>query len=396
MASKLSIARDRQDGTAKLRILEILGNAMVGGVEQSTLNLLGFLDKERFETACLCPYESAFTAALRALGCEVWIAPVRDDPPWRAIETAAAMVAQKRIDLIHAHLFNAQVLATLVGKLTAIPVVVTAHSMELSVGEISVARLSHHHLVTVCRAAFAQCTAAGLDPDALSLIPNGVDVARFRPDRSGAAFRESIGVPPEAPLVGYVGRLSFEKGPDKFIKAAIRILNANAEAHCVLVGEGPEEQELRRMVRELDQDGRIHFAGCRERTEEVYPALDVFVQTSRVEGTPLALLEAMSCGRPVVALAIGGVAEVIEAGTSGIQISPVDWPGVASPYSGDWPGVADAVLHLLAQPDLRREMGARARERVVKEFSLARRGGEMQALLLRLASLPRVAVPKPG
>jgi len=95
----------------KIRLLEIVGNAIVGGMESHVGSLVTNLPRDEFEVFCLCPYESPFTASLRRLGFNVFIAPVDDDPLWRSIEMAAEIVRQNDVDLIHAHLPNAHTLA---------------------------------------------------------------------------------------------------------------------------------------------------------------------------------------------------------------------------------------------------------------------------------------------
>jgi glycosyltransferase involved in cell wall biosynthesis len=200
-------------------------------------------------------------------------------------------------------------------------------------------------------------------------------------------------VPPEATLVGFVGRLAWEKGPDKFVQVADRIHRRRPDVHFTLVGEGPMEAELREMIAQTGLQDRVHLAGMHRNIETVYPAFDLLLQTSRSEAMPLALLEGMACGRPVVAIGIGGVAELVEAGTSGILISPGDWSHVASPYPGDWEGVAAAALDLLNQPARLKQMGQAGRKRAEETFDLRHNIRETTAVFQRLV---KPAVMKNG
>jgi glycosyltransferase involved in cell wall biosynthesis len=374
-------------GTPKrpIRLLEVIGNAITGGMETYVRNLIANLPSDGFEVTCLCPYESAYTASLRALGCRVYVTPLHDDPMWRAIEMAGELVRQNGIDLIHANLANAHTLAGVVSGLTGVPAVATIHSRNLGAQEISVTRLASTHLITVCQEAQMQALAAGLPDESVSLIRNGVDTGRFRPGRNGAAFRDAIGVGPDTLLVGFVGRLSWEKGPDKFLNVAGRIRQQLPDVRFVMVGDGPAEPEIRNLVHEMGLGDCVHVAGLREDVEDIYPALDLFVQTSRSEAMPLALLEAMASGVPVVAIAVGGVAELVEAGTTGLLVSPGDWPGVSSRYPGDWEGVACAAIDLLRQPARMIAMGAASRRRVQDHFDLTRCVDETGRLFRRLA-----------
>ena len=357
-------------GKRAINVLQIIGNAIVGGMESYVSNLISQLPATRFRLTCLCPYESAFTVSLRRMGCKVFIAPLRDDVPWRSVEMAVELIRNRHIDLIHAHLPNAHTLAGIVGRLTNTPAVATVHSVNLSAQEVSVSRLTGTHLVAVCQEAYAHALATGVPPERLTLISNGVDLERFRPDRSGESFRQAIGVPADAPLVGFVGRLAWEKGPDKFVQMAERVRQHRPDVHFAIVGEGPLEGELVDMVRRKNLGDCIHMAGLWRNTWDIYPAFDVFAQTSRSEAMPLAILEAMACGRPVVAIAVGGVAELVEAGTSGLLLSPGDWPGVASPFPGDWEGAASALLEILGHPERLKRMGEAGRRRVEESFDL--------------------------
>lgn len=376
-----------------IRLLEIIGNGIVGGMEAYTRNLIASLPTDEYDVTCILPSESAYTASLRALGCRVYITPIHDDPLWRSIELSSEVIRQHQIDVIHANLANAHTLAGIVGRLTNTPTVATIHSRSLWIQELSVTRLTNMNLITVCQEAYFQAVAAGLPADKLTLIPNGVDTQAFNPSRDGSAFRESLGLGPETQLVGFVGRMSWEKGPDKFVQVTGRIRQQLPDVHFVMVGDGPVEPDIRSMVEGNGMADRIHLAGLRRDMADVYPALDLLVQTSRSEAMPLALLEAMASGVPVVAIAVGGVPEVVEAGTTGMLISPGDWPGVSSSYPGDWEGIADASIDLLKRPDRLKRMGAAARLRIETQFDLRRSARETSALFQRLV---KPAVMKNG
>ena len=368
-----------------MRVLEIIGNAIVGGMETYTRNLIAALPRDEFEVTCILPYESVYTASLRELGCKTYITPIHDDPLWRSIEMASEVVKQHRIDVIHANLANAHTLAGIVGRITGTPTVATIHSRSLWIQELSVARVTGMSLITVCQEAYAGALACGVAPENLSLIRNGIDTKRFTPERSGAEFRASLGVSPDTTLVGFVGRLSWEKGPDKFVQVAQRIRQQLPDVEFAIVGEGPIEHDIRRMIDETGMGDRVHLAGLRRDIEDVYPAFDLMVQTSRSEAMPLALLEAMASGVPVVAIAVGGVAELVEGGSTGLLVSPGDWPGVSSPYPGDWEGIAAASLDLLHHPDRLAAMRPKARRRAVEHFDLSISVADTSALFARLA-----------
>lgn len=376
-----------------IRLLEIIGNGIVGGMETYTRNLIAGLPRDEYDVTCILPYECAYAASLRNLGCKVYITPIHDDPLWRSIEMSVEVVRQHQIDVIHANLANAHTLAGIVGRLTNTPTVATIHARTLWIQELSVSRVTNMHLITVCQEAFCQALSTGIPVDRLSLIHNGVDTRRFDPARSGAALRAEFGLDVDTQLVGFVGRMSWEKGPDKFVQVAQRIHQQLPDVHFVMVGDGPVTPDIRHLIEQTGMTERVHLAGLRHDVENVYPAFDLQVQTSRSEAMPLALLEGMASGVPCVAISVGGVAELVEAGSTGLLVSPGDWPGVSSPYPGDWEGIACAALDLLHNPERLREMGTAARARAVAHFDLRDSVRETSAFFQRLV---KPAVMKNG
>lgn len=351
--------RHKNGHDSRIHILEVLGNAIVGGMENYVRNLLRRLPADEFRVTCLCPFESAVTADLRAAGYPVFIAAMEEDPPWRSLQTAVEIIHQCEIDLLHAHLTKGHVLAGLAGCVTHKPVVATIHEKTVTTHELGIKRLTGSHVIVVCQEAYMQALALGIPAADVTLIRNGVDLTRFTPEAGGGQFRTAVGIPADAPLVGFIGRLAPEKGPDHFVRAARHVHRSRPEAHFVLVGEGPMAQELRDMVQAMGLSDRVHLDGLWSDVSQVYPALDILAQTSRAEGMPLALLEGMACGRPVVAIGVGGVLELVEVGSTGLIAGP-----------GDWQGVGNLLLELLAHPQQREEMGRAARRRAEALFDL--------------------------
>lgn len=362
----------------RIHVLEIMANAITGGMENYVRNLVRLLPDEQFRVTCLCPYESPVTAALRTLGCDVHVTRMDDDPPWRSIQTTVELIRGARVDLIHAHLPKAHVLAGLAGALTRTPAVATVHGMSVTTHELGITRTTGTNLIAVCQEAYMQALAMGVPDERVTLIHNGVDVRAFRPGTNPAGFRQTLDVPDDAPLVGFVGRLEWEKGPDQFLMMADFVHQELPKVHFVLVGTGSLRDDLARRIEDMGLADVVHMAGFWPEPAEVYPAFDVIAQMSRIEGTPLTLLEAMACGRPVAAIAVGGVLEVVENGSTGLITNP-----------GDWQGVGERVIDLLNHPEQRKLMGEAARKRAEKMFNLrdtVRQTSELFERLVRARS----------
>lgn len=355
----------------RTHILEILGNAIVGGMENYVRNLAANLPPDEFKVSLLCPFESPFTSTLRAEGRDVYIAPLRDDPPWKTVELICTLVREIGIDLLHAHLMNAHTVAAIAGKLSGTPTVATLHGMSLQPQEISVARTTRSHTIVVCREAWSQALAVGLSPELVSLVRNGVDLGVYHPlSADRMEFRQTIGTGPTDKLVGFVGRLAWEKGPDKFLKAAEFILQRRPDVHFAVVGTGSMEKDLAAAVRRVGLETRVHMVGLAREPHRIYPALDLLLHTSRADAMPLTILEAMASGVPVVAIGVGGIPEIVAAGETGILVGTTEWPGIVSEYPGDWEGVGQAALSLLAHPQRLQAMASASVKRAQSHFDI--------------------------
>ena len=363
---------------APCHVLEIVGNAVVGGMERHVQTLSQGLLNQGFKVSVLCPFESQLTATLRADGCQVHITMLEEALEWRSLLTATEVIRRRQVELVHAHLFNAAFLGSLAANLMGVPLAITDHGMYISPEEIALARLTGAHLITVCTAAYMMGLSMGLPEHQISLIPNAVDTRRFHPDVDGAPFREQLNVPAGAPLVGMVGRLSQEKGPDQFVQVALLVASQRADAHFVLVGDGPARAELAREVATLGFGSRFHLVGQVADTSPIYPALDVACLPSRMEGQPLALLEAMAAARPVVATNVGGIPEVVQMGETGWLVA-----------QGDMAAMSERILWLLANPEQARQMGQAARQRAVESFDSHKQMAAIGHLFRRLAQSQR-------
>jgi len=209
-------------------------------------------------------------------------------------------------------------------------------------------------------------------PGKLLVIPNGIDLAPFGPDPvARREVRAELGVNDADFVVGSVGRLAPEKNQSLLIEAT-RELRARG-AHLVLVGDGP-------LRRELDGHPNVHLPGARGDVPRWLRAFDAFALPSLSEGLPLALLEAMASGLPIVATHVGGVGDLVQDGVSG-RLVP----------SGDAHALTLALDALERDRVGAREMGERARERVAARHSLAHMAHAYEALYASLVAARRLA-----
>ena len=313
----------------RTRVLFVVGNFVAGGAERHLLELWSRIDRERFavEIACL-KREGQFLADVERLA---W--PVHDLRVGRRVYGPAGLLGLMRLigiarrfrpDVIHGYLFGPNLLAVLAGRALGVPVVAVAKrnvdAFETP-RQAAVQRFVHRratHVTAVSEAVAATVAAMGVPRDRITVIPNGVDLARF----GAGGDRAALGAPDGTPVIGSVGCLAARKDYGTLLDA-LELLDRRGVAYrAVLVGDGPERAALAARIEREGLASRVQLLGERPDVERLLPAMDVFALSSREEGIPNALLEAMAAGRPAVATAVGGTPEVMRAGETGWLVPP--------------------------------------------------------------------------
>lgn len=209
------------------------------------------------------------------------------------------------------------------------------------------------------------------------VIPNGVDTDRFVPAGPSSAIREELGVGPTTPLVGILAALRPEKNHELFLAGARRVLEQVPEAKFIVIGDGPERKKIERLaasLRLLDpskpHESPVRLLGNRSDVPAVLASLDALALTSHNEANPVSILEAMSCGVPIVATDVGSVSESVVEGVTGHLIP-----------EGDAPTLADKLTGLLLDPLRAKELGAAGRQRVIERSSLGVMVGGYERLI---------------
>ncbi len=191
-------------------------------------------------------------------------------------------------------------------------------------------------------------------PAQYHVVPLGLELDSFlAADEPSGHLRSALGLPPDVPLVGVVGRLV----PIKDHATMLRAMHRLDGVHLAVVGDGEMRQALTEQVRAAGLSDRVHFTGWRYDMAATLSDLDVVVLTSRNEGTPAALIEALAARRAVVATDVGGVKAVVVNDETGLLVEP-----------GDEAGIAEKISRLLASPGLRKRLGFAGREHVREHF----------------------------
>jgi glycosyltransferase involved in cell wall biosynthesis len=218
-------------------------------------------------------------------------------------------------------------------------------------------------LVTLSARLREDLVALGVAPqEKIQVIPLGMEFGRLlaTPRRQGELRRE-LAISQDAPLVGSVGRLVPIKNHALLLRAARRMVDLGTPAQFVIVGDGELRAQLEHLSAQFGLETRVHFLGWRENLAPIYSDLDLLALTSENEGTPVAVLEAMAAGVPVVATAVGGVPDVIRAGETGMLVTSLEDEAFAR-------AMEDALRNTARS----RTMAERARSEVLARFGQER------------------------
>jgi glycosyltransferase involved in cell wall biosynthesis len=344
------------------------------------------LDSRRFRVHVACLHKRG-----------AWLSRAADDPAriaefpvasFRRIEALtelrrlARWCRARRIAVLHAADLYANIFALPAAAAARVPVRIGNRreiNPDKSPGLIALQRIAYgfaHRVVANSTAVADRLRREGLTPRKISIVPNGVELAAYQLHAGSPRLRRIV----------TVANLRAEKAHETLITAAARLLSIRPEAEFWIVGGGARLQELTALADRLGIGGRVRFLGHRDDVPALLSESDIFVLTSRSEGFPNSVIEAMAAGLPVVATGVGGVVELIEHERNGLLVAP-----------GDSDAVAEALLGLMERPERAAALGRAARLTVEGRFTfdlMVRRFEEIYLDLLdRRASRATTAQP---
>lgn len=393
-AARADAARADASADARIRVVALgrdIGTCF-GGAEKVALELLTRLDRERFERYLCTTHVPA--PALESINAEelnelastgvrilrLERRSARSNAAWRQLYR---LLADEQIDVLHAHMPRASVPGALIGRLAKVPVIVS-HEHGWSFRGKPLRRFLDRNVVARCSDLLLAVSEwdrrhiieiEHIDPAGVRVLPNAI--APVSAERSN--LHEELGLPADTRLIGAVGRLYPEKGYSDLIRA-IAILKRQAPCpfRCIILGSGPEKQQLETLIARLDLTQDVQLIGWRDDVAGVIRAVDVAVLSSRNEGSPLAIIEYMAAAAPIVATSVGGIPELIEDKTHGLLVPPQDAASLAG-----------AIRSLLADPALARRLGVAARDRQLASYDLDAVVRELEGIYIELAAKSR-------
>ncbi len=303
----------------------------------------------------------------------------------------ARLLQERQPEILHAHDAHAVAVAALAMSFArkSIPTrVVASRRVIFQLGQNIFSRWKYRRVDRfICASSFIRTALAneGISPKRLDVVYEGVDLVNLD-TAPRVNLHETFSFPEGAPIVGNVGALDPDKGQRYLIKAAQLVILKIPNAQFLIVGQGVLEATLRRQIKSLNLEKQVLLTGFRSDVLSLQKGFDVFVMSSLSEGLGTSVIDAMACGRPVVATNVGGLPELVDPGKTGQLVSPHD------PQS-----LAEAILRILQDKTLQVRYGHTASRRARQLFSAERMVDETVEVYHRMAgTLPVTDNPGPA
>lgn len=360
----------------KIRLLMVEPFISVGGEEKIVLNLLKNLDRSSFEIEVLCNSDGPLLPEVKKLDLPLHFVSMRSKSDWQTIPRIRRIIAEGNYDLINGHNSFAG-LFTRVANLLAgrTRIIWTDHLLPHQHHDSTLKSKLRGKIYTLpfclldCmadRIVYVSESAIKnrreyphVSSGKMICIPNGIGLEIPEPSKNRNDFRRKLGIGEDTLLIGMVTLLKRQKGVDILLKACSEIKSQYHQIKCVVVGDGPDAEEIKKLADTCNLGNEVIFTGQIENIAKILPAFDIAALPSRFEGLSVTLLEYMAAGLPIIASDIPNNREVLDDGKAGV-LFPAE----------NYNALADAVLNLSKDSVFRREIAETARRRYERNYSV--------------------------
>ena len=358
-----------------MRVLHSESSTGWGGQENRTLNEMIAMRDRGHEMAVVSRPGARILERAKEAGFAAYAVDMRGALDFPAIVKLRRLMREFRADIVNTHSGRDTQLAGMAARSLGRnrPRLVRTRHLALPITSKFTYSTLPDKVVAVSSFVRDYLISAGIPDGQVEAVPTGIDLNRYTPADGGGTLRSELGLPDATVLVGTVAILRVKKGHADLLRAARTVLQSFPDTHFVIAGDGPQTENLRRLIAELGLEARVHMLGLRRDVMNILQSLDLFVLPTHQEALGTAFIEAGAMGLPVVATDVDGVPEVVVDGETGVLVPPRDPAALAAAISG-----------FLENPARRRGFGDNARRRVGSEFSREVMAGRMQNLYTSL------------
>ncbi len=363
-----------------LKVLHVIEDLENGGAERVLINLARGLDKQKFEAAVCClTRKGRMASELEANGIPVYVMHKRPGLDLALVWRLARLLRKLEIDIVHCHVFTANLWGRLAAILARVPVMITHEHSSFTVDDARRLRLERLLMRRTTRAISVSeelrqrlITHGRLPAAKIVTIHNGLKFSTANEAQKCERLRREYRLERFEFLIGTVGRLESRKNYPLLLEAFAQVQAQYPQTGLLFVGAGPEEERLKQRTHALGLEAHVVFAGYHSDVAGWLRLMNVFCSSSQTEGISMAILEALAAGVPVVATRVGGNPEIIPAREFGLLVP-----------SNDTTALAQALVEIVQRPTAAQQMAQRGQERVLQHFSEARMLESVEELYLK-------------
>jgi glycosyltransferase involved in cell wall biosynthesis len=369
--------------TSKIKILETIRQGQVGGGETHVLDLVGKMDKTRFEVEVLSFTEGPMVDKLNAMGIKTYVIKTEKPFDFKIWKAVTELMRLGNYNIIHAHGTRAASNVFYSAKKLGVQMIYTVHGWSFhnnqsflvrTFRELSESFLTKNAAITITVSESNKYDGVkkfGLKRS--QVIYNGIDGNKFDPNAVYPNIRKELGIAENVTLVGYLVRMTHQKDPFTMIRAVKKVSETNKNINFLLIGNGDLIDDTKKLAADLGVLDQIIFSDFRSDIPAVLNAIDIYCLPSLWEGMPIGMLEAMAMGKACIATGVDGTKELVNDGVNGLLINIKDHNSLAK-----------QIIDLHLQSEKRKNLGLHAQQYIKENFSLTEMVSRIESLYLKI------------
>lgn len=354
----------------KIRVMQAIRQGKVGGGETHMFELVSGIDKSSFSPEVLSFTPGPMVDQILKMGIPVHIIETEKGFDWKIWGRVKKLLADRKIDIVHAHGTRANTNVFWAAKRLKLPLVYTIHGWSFHQDQSkltkTVRELSEWFLTS--QATSNICVSHSNQEDGINrfnmknstVIFNGISTEKFNPEGKYADIRKELNIPADKTLIGYIVRITLQKDPLTVIKAMKLVMEQTNDVFLLIVGEGDLKEKIIQMTHNYGLSSNVIFENFRQDVPDILHAIDIYCLPSLWEGLPIGVLEAMSMGKVIIATPIDGTKEIVTNNENGIFV-PQQNP----------PLLAEAILNVHNNKQLQQRLSKNAIKTIHEKFTIA-------------------------
>jgi glycosyltransferase involved in cell wall biosynthesis len=371
-----------------IKVLHLRDTDKLCGPGKTILETASRIDQSRFKLSVglflRTPEDTNYyREILESRGIEVIPIVAKSQFSIEMMKTMIGIIRDNDFDIVHAHDYKTDILTTLISRSIKIPTMTTAHGWITNTAKSKLYTFVGKNcfrffdkVIAVSPKIHRTIASFGVRSDRLELIYNAIVAENYvREDYTPGYLRQRFDIPAHYKIIGNIGRISPEKGQKDFVRAAAKLLARRGDLAFILIGNGPDTEEVKSLANELNISKSVFFTGHEEEIRPVYRDLDLFALTSYTEGFPNVVLESLCMGVPVLATDVGGTADIVSNQKTGMLVE-----------AGKVEQIVEGLNYLLDNPEHAMKMVENGKQKIMANYEFAIRVQKIEALYESMVS----------